>query len=88
MIYLTFFQPLWKEDSSSDPIMVDALKIKQNNLTKAPENQQLYPNNVLSVEEEFTEEINVQHVIPYVISIIKRSLQCPLPIEISSKLDK
>ena len=46
-------------------------KVKKNNLTKTPENQQLCPSNVLNEEGEFTEETNVQHVIPYVINVTK-----------------
>ena len=41
-------------------------KVKQNNLTKTTENQQLCPNNVPGEEGEFTKETNVQHVMPYV----------------------
>ena len=34
-------------------------KVKQNSLTKTPENQQLYPNYVFDVEEKLIEEINI-----------------------------
>lgn len=41
--------------------------------------QLLHPNIVLNVEGEFTEEISVQHMIPYVITVTKKTITVLTP---------
>ena len=70
-------RPLWKEDSSPDPITVDALNGKAKQFDKNSRKSTTTPKNVLNVEGEFTEETNVQHVMPYAISVVKRVITVP-----------